>query len=135
MTPAAQNQHALSHRRRRAERRCSRQAIGADERGQPLASAQDSHQHPMAADASAATKAFQEANASMMQHMQMAPSGDPDMDFAMMMTPHHQGAVDMAKIELQYGKDPELRKLAESVIKSQEEEIAFLKKWQMQHMK
>jgi hypothetical protein len=99
------------------------------------AGAQDGHQHPMAADASAATKAFEEANARMMQEMRMVPTGDPDMDFAMMMTPHHRGAVAMARIELQYGKDPELRKLAENIIRSQEEEIAFLEKWRMDHMK
>jgi uncharacterized protein (DUF305 family) len=54
-------------------------------------------------------KAFKEANDKMMQAMMMEPSGDPDKDFAMMMIPHHQGAIDMAKVELQYGKDQQLR--------------------------
>lgn len=56
-------------------------------------------------------------------------SGDPDHDFAMMMIPHHQAAIDMAKVELQYGKDPELKKMAEDIIESQQTEIATMKEW------
>jgi uncharacterized protein (DUF305 family) len=52
----------------------------------------------------------------MHKDMSSVPSGDPDRDFAAMMIPHHQGAVDMAKLELQYGKDPVLRRLAQSII-------------------
>lgn len=65
----------------------------------------------------------------MMADMDVKPTGDVDADFVAMMIPHHQGAIDMAKIELQYGKDPELKKLAEDIIKAQESEIAFLKAW------
>ena len=50
-----------------------------------------------------------------------------------MMIPHHQGAVDMAKIELQYGNDPALKKMAEQIIASQESEIAFMRVWQKAH--
>jgi uncharacterized protein (DUF305 family) len=46
-----------------------------------------------------------------------------------MMIPHHQGAIDMAKVEIQYGKDPDLRKMAEKMVKDQEKEIADLQKW------
>jgi hypothetical protein len=45
----------------------------------------------------------------MMKGMNVKPNGNPDKDFVLMMTPHHQGAIDMAKVELQYETDPELR--------------------------
>jgi len=77
--------------------------------------------------------AFKDAHDKMMQAMMMEPSGDPDKDFAMMMIPHHQGAIDMAKVELQYGKDQQLRAMAEKIIAAQEAEIAELKKWQQEH--
>lgn len=60
-------------------------------------------------------------------------STDPDVAFVAGMIPHHQGAIDMAKIELKYGKDPEIRALAEQVIKAQEQEIEFMKKWLETH--
>ncbi|MBD4634688.1 DUF305 domain-containing protein, partial [Xanthomonas citri pv. citri] len=73
---------------------------------------------------SASTKAFKAANAKMHQGMAIEFSGDADVDFARGMIAHHQGAIDVAKIELEYGKDPTQRKLAEAVIKAQEAEIA-----------
>jgi uncharacterized protein (DUF305 family) len=54
-------------------------------------------------------------------------TGDPDHDFAAMMIPHHQGAVDMAKVELLYGKDPALRRLAQEIIVTQEQEIEVMR--------
>ena len=75
-------------------------------------------------------KEAMEAHTKMMEHMQTKPSGDPDKDFVMMMIPHHQGAVDMARLELKYGKDAELRALAENIISSQEKEIVQMKAWQ-----
>ena len=67
--------------------------------------------------------------------MSITYTGDADKDFVAGMIPHHQGAVDMAKVELQYGKDPQLKKLARDIIKSQDEQIAFMKSWQAKHAK
>jgi uncharacterized protein (DUF305 family) len=75
------------------------------------------------------TKAFKEAHMRMMHGMHIAYSGDPDVDFVRGMIPHHQGAIDMAKVQLQHGKDPELRKMAEKIIADQEKEIAEMKDW------
>jgi uncharacterized protein (DUF305 family) len=87
--------------------------------------------HPaMAAeDDSASAKAYQQAMDVMMKDMMMPYAGNADEVFARSMIPHHQGAIDMAKVFLQYGKDPEIRKMAEEVIKAQESEVAFLKDW------
>ena len=65
----------------------------------------------------------------MHKDMNVAPTGNPDKDFVLNMIPHHEGAVAMAKVELEHGKDPELRKLAEDIIKAQDKEIAFMKEW------
>ncbi len=70
----------------------------------------------------------------MMQDMSGPYSGDADHDFVSHMIPHHQGAVSMAQVELKYGKDPELRKLARDIIKAQNEEIAFMQQWQAKHI-
>jgi hypothetical protein len=80
-------------------------------------------------DQSAASLAFGAVNAKMHRDMDIAFTGDADADFARGMIPHHQGAVDMAKIVLAFGKDPEVRKLAEDIVKSQEAEIAFMREW------
>ncbi len=78
---------------------------------------------------SAATQAYEAANMRMHKDMAITFTGDPDLDFARSMVPHHQGAVEMARIVLQHGKDPELKKLAQEVIASQEREVAFLRAW------
>jgi uncharacterized protein (DUF305 family) len=66
----------------------------------------------------------------MSHDMQAAPmTGNADHDFAAMMIPHHQGAIDMARAELQYGKDPEMRRLAQGVVSAQQREIATMRQW------
>src|ERR1700761_9719833 len=59
----------------------------------------------------------------MMKGMDVKPSGDVDHDFAAMMIPHHQGAVDMALSELRYGKNEQLRRIAQEIIVEQQQEI------------
>lgn len=65
--------------------------------------------------------------------MSVKNTGDADADFVAGMIPHHQGAIDMAKIVLEKGKDPEIRALAEGIISAQESEITMMKKWQEMH--
>jgi uncharacterized protein (DUF305 family) len=77
-----------------------------------------------------AAKEMEAAMQTMMKDMHMKSTGDADKDFVIMMIPHHQGAIDMAKVQLKYGKDPAIRKLAEAVIAAQEKEIAEMKAWQ-----
>ena len=59
--------------------------------------------------------------------------GDIDKNFVNMMIPHHQGAIDMAKVELQYGKDPQLLEMARKIIEAQDKEIIEMKGWQAAH--
>jgi uncharacterized protein (DUF305 family) len=77
----------------------------------------------------ASTKAYKAANDRMHTGMAIAYSGNADVDFVKGMLPHHQGAVDMAKIALEHGKDPKVRKLAREIIKAQNTEITFMKAW------
>ena len=64
----------------------------------------------------------------MHKDMNIAPSGDPDRDFAAMMIPHHQGAIEMARLELQFGKSPVLRRLAQGIIVEQLQEIEVMQR-------
>lgn len=80
-------------------------------------------------DTSASSKAFAEANAKMHGGMDITFTGNADADFVRGMIAHHQGAIDMAKIELEYGKDAGLRKLAEGIISAQEAEIKTMTDW------
>lgn len=76
-----------------------------------------------------AEAAYRQINDRMHEQMNITYSGNPDVDFVRGMIPHHQGAVDMAKTVIAFGKDAEIRKLAEAIVKAQEEEIAQLKAW------
>ncbi len=78
---------------------------------------------------SESTKAFKQADMDMMQGMAVAYTGDADVDFRLKMIPHHQGAIDMAKVALAHGKDPETKKLAEAIIAAQEREIKEMQDW------
>lgn len=102
----------------------------------PMAFAQSMPGMPMgSASDPASTKAYRDAMTKMDQGMAITYSGDADKDFVAAMIPHHQGAIGMAKVELQYGKDPQLRKLARDIIAAQQKEIAFMQSWQAKHAK
>lgn len=106
-----------------------------------FAAAQESPEHHEHANASSGeqkdqvVEAFEAASDKMHEAMDVELTGDADVDFVRGMIPHHQGAIDMAKVELQYGKDPQIRQLAEGVIKAQEAEIASMKDWLAKHGK
>jgi uncharacterized protein (DUF305 family) len=85
-------------------------------------------QHPTTGAAS--TKAYLEAAHKMHEPMmQGVQAPDPDVAFVRGMIPHHQGAIDMAKVLLQYGKDPQTKKWANEVIREQQREIGEMEEW------
>jgi uncharacterized protein (DUF305 family) len=106
--------------------------------GFAVAQGMDSSQHgssqqmqtmtPQAGDAPS-TKAFKDVRMKMMHGMEVPYTGNADVDFVRGMVPHHQGAIDAAKVELAYGKDPAMRRLAESIVADQEKEIAQMNDW------
>ena len=86
--------------------------------------------HQMHGVESEAGKVYMEAMQKMMDAMgSMEMTGDAGVDFAMMMIPHHQSAIDMAEAYLEHGDDPELTELANEVVSAQQREIEFLETW------
>jgi hypothetical protein len=99
----------------------------------PLVLAHETHQAAAPAEQSAAgeeasfLKENEVAMTKMMNDMAVKPTGDVDRDFVAMMAPHHQGAIDMAVIELRYGKNERLRRIAQEIIVEQMQEIEAMK--------
>jgi len=100
----------------------------------PSIAVAQSHSHRVTQSASdspaagfdlAMTQAMARMDADMMA---AKPTGNPDHDFAAMMIPHHQGAIDMAKAQLLYGGDPVLRRLAQEIIVAQQQEIEVMRR-------
>jgi Domain of unknown function (DUF305) len=93
----------------------------------PFVLAQEAHPGAQAAtavpDEASFLKENEAAMTKMMNGMDVKPSGDIDRDFVAMMAPHHQGAIDMAVIELRYGKNEQLRRIAQEIIVDQMQEI------------
>ncbi len=92
-----------------------------------VAAASFAHDTLPASGEAAFLKENDAAMSKMMTAMEMKPTGDVDRDFVAMMTPHHQGAIDMAVIELRYGRNETLRRIAQEIIIDQMQEIDAMK--------
>ena len=98
----------------------------------PATAPQRGHEHmggKPVADTNPSTAAYKAINEKMHKDMAIVFSGDADVDFVRGMIPHHQAAIDMARVVAGFGKDPEIRKLAAEVIKAQESEIVMMREW------
>ncbi|MGD9714401.1 MAG: DUF305 domain-containing protein [Thermomicrobiales bacterium] len=80
-------------------------------------------------DTGPSSLAFNGVIGKMQQAMALTYTGNADVDFVKAMIPHEQGAIDLAKTVLAFGKDPEVKKMAEGIIKAQEAEIGLLTEW------
>jgi uncharacterized protein (DUF305 family) len=96
----------------------------------PVEWGQDPHPH---ASVSVRESKWSELVGSMhVMHAAMAsvqPTGENDVDFVRLMLPHHQAAIDMAKTQLAYGQDPQMRRLAQEIITDQQSEIELMQLW------
>jgi uncharacterized protein (DUF305 family) len=79
------------------------------------------------------TTAFRRAMTRMHEDMDIPYTGNADRDFVQGMIPHHQGAIDMARIELRFGTDPKLKRLAKDIVAAQAKEIALMRAWLDDH--
>jgi uncharacterized protein (DUF305 family) len=104
--------------------------------GQSCESSDADHDHlsrqaALAHNASAIEQTFIAQNdaamCKMMTDMAIRPSGDIDRDFVAMMVPHHQGAIDMAMAVLRYGRNEQIRRMAQEIIVTQQQEIAAMR--------
>jgi uncharacterized protein (DUF305 family) len=96
-----------------------------------ISGAQTAHEHKSSTsriEAGSFALLMAQAMERMHKGMSIVPSGDPDRDFAAMMIPHHQGVVDMATLELQFGKNPVLRRLAQGITVEQLQEIEVMQR-------
>ncbi|MGE0386804.1 MAG: DUF305 domain-containing protein [Gammaproteobacteria bacterium] len=81
----------------------------------------------------ASTTAYRKAATQMHLDMAVAYTGDADKDFAAVLAAHRRGAIALARIQLQYGKDPEMRRTAEQILAADEQTIARMQAWQAAH--
>ena len=84
-------------------------------------------ERPLPAPANAFDRGLQAAMVRMESEMCITPTGDPDLDFASAMIPHHLGAIEMARLELLHGSDVRLRRLAQGIVIEQSQEIALMR--------
>jgi uncharacterized protein (DUF305 family) len=102
------------------------------------AQARQHDSHPLMNDPSSGDPGWAELNSSMKKmHIAMASverSGDGDVDFVRLMLPHHQAAIEMAKTQLLFGKDPQMRRLAQEIITDQQSEVELMQLWLKQHV-
>ncbi len=93
--------------------------------------------HSTPGSSTAHTPAWSEWNSSIEKmHDDMSSvkeSNNADRDFVNLMLPHHQAALEMAKAELLYGKDPQMRRLAQEIVTDQQSEIDLMQRWLQQH--